>query len=482
MKKKLISFILAALIVLSVMPLVVSAEEPVTVTAVKKATGCTTITDADELAKVEQNLEAVKSVTVADGVITVKADIDSMVAYTANLKEMKWFPLVVTFPEGVVSQIKTDGDSVFAQVDVDDVEAFGGTDGTDVILWARATNDAGALYNNAALPIKKADGSDLGTFGLKVEQYVPTGIEVSGIKKAAGYTHITGDEKTKVDTNLEAVKSVTLDDGVITVVAKTDDMIPYNANSKNMAWFPLVISFTDEDGNGAVNYIKTGGVLEAVDVADVAKFGGTEGKDSVLWARATMDDGTTLYDDTLTFTAKDNTTTIEVDLKVVEFKALVSEEKDTTKDENVVITEAEGVKIATSAAIAAGKDDASAMKAEDVIELFETPTAGYAIKVIDKDGDEIEEAALATTVVGTGAEVQLVDGDGNVVDSVVIVMPGDVLGNGMVRIEDIVQIAAVMKGDATLEGAFKLAANVQGESDVIDIADIMMVAEMIKAA
>jgi hypothetical protein len=91
------------------------------------------------------------------------------------------------------------------------------------------------------------------------------------------------------------------------------------------------------------------------------------------------------------------------------------------------------------------------------------------LKVRDKDGNTLTGSA----VVGTGATISLYNGS-TLVDSVTVVILGDVDGNGRVDSTDYMRIKAAFLGTFALNDAERSAADVDGNGR-IDSTDYMRI-------
>lgn len=95
------------------------------------------------------------------------------------------------------------------------------------------------------------------------------------------------------------------------------------------------------------------------------------------------------------------------------------------------------------------------------------------IKLYNGVGTEITGAAL----VGTGCELQLIYRD-IVIDSAVVVVQGDLTGDGAQDASDLFLLNKAVNGHSTLTGAYYLAANADG-IDGIDIGDYQMLENIV---
>jgi hypothetical protein len=91
------------------------------------------------------------------------------------------------------------------------------------------------------------------------------------------------------------------------------------------------------------------------------------------------------------------------------------------------------------------------------------------LEVVDNKGKVLSGSAL----VGTGAKINLYENN-KLIDSVTVVILGDVDGNGIVDTTDVVRVKAAFLGTFTLSDAETLAADVD-KSGVIDTTDYMRV-------
>lgn len=85
-----------------------------------------------------------------------------------------------------------------------------------------------------------------------------------------------------------------------------------------------------------------------------------------------------------------------------------------------------------------------------------------------KDGEEIG----GFEPIGTGTVLELSTRAGEVVDTAVVLIPGDVTGTGVLDIAQVARLAAAVEGREPLSGVHFLAADVDG-SGVLDEGDVM---------
>ncbi|MBP5255682.1 MAG: hypothetical protein J6Z80_01365 [Clostridia bacterium] len=97
-------------------------------------------------------------------------------------------------------------------------------------------------------------------------------------------------------------------------------------------------------------------------------------------------------------------------------------------------------------------------EASDVISNFETPEY---VSVFDRSGNRM----ASSDIVGTGCTVRLMDGE-NVMDSVTVIVFGDVSGDGKVATIDYQRVKGCVLGTFNLEGEFLFAGNVDGRSGI----------------
>ena len=103
-------------------------------------------------------------------------------------------------------------------------------------------------------------------------------------------------------------------------------------------------------------------------------------------------------------------------------------------------------------------------------EYLKTPQPGFdplKLKVTDMNGDEILNY---DGFIGTGMSIQLWDG-GVLIDSVTVVISGDIDGNGFIDTTDLSRLTSFIRESLVLEGAFYLAADVDGNG-FIDTTDL----------
>lgn len=80
--------------------------------------------------------------------------------------------------------------------------------------------------------------------------------------------------------------------------------------------------------------------------------------------------------------------------------------------------------------------------------------------------------------IATGTLVELLDEAGNVIDTAVVVIPGDVTGNADVGDREVRMVERQIKNPGILEGAFLLAADMDG-SGTVDVTDLAMIQELV---
>lgn len=81
--------------------------------------------------------------------------------------------------------------------------------------------------------------------------------------------------------------------------------------------------------------------------------------------------------------------------------------------------------------------------------------------------------------VATGMAVHQLGRDGSTVLHAVIVVPGDVNGTGVISLSQVVSLSKALAGKKTLEGAYALAGDLDGNGK-IGLTDIVQSAEMFK--
>lgn len=107
-----------------------------------------------------------------------------------------------------------------------------------------------------------------------------------------------------------------------------------------------------------------------------------------------------------------------------------------------------------------------------VINAFDAPV-GTAVVICDAQGNECELIAPAAT----GDIVRLYDSLGRVRE-VTIIIPGDVMGSGILNISQVVRLAQGMTGAVPLTGPYLAAGSLSGSGSV-NIADLVALASML---
>lgn len=124
-------------------------------------------------------------------------------------------------------------------------------------------------------------------------------LNVNALKPTAFDSIQEGEEKGAVQTNSAAIETVKVENDILYISAKTDDMVAYHlgGSPSKAKWFPLLLSFTNKDGDGiAVNMDGTAGNTD-----QAPYFGGIEGRDTVQWF-GVLSDGSNLNGKVLTYT------------------------------------------------------------------------------------------------------------------------------------------------------------------------------------
>ena len=80
--------------------------------------------------------------------------------------------------------------------------------------------------------------------------------------------------------------------------------------------------------------------------------------------------------------------------------------------------------------------------------------------------------------VGTGCMIQLLNGDGTPFQTVLVVVPGDVMGTGVASIGSLVKMSGDIAGNASLDGAYLKAADINGDGKV-SIGDVVKASKLI---
>lgn len=97
------------------------------------------------------------------------------------------------------------------------------------------------------------------------------------------------------------------------------------------------------------------------------------------------------------------------------------------------------------------------------------------MQVINAEGDPLPP----TQPVGTGCVVEVLSEDGLILNSVTIVVKGDVLGTGELDVAQIVRMAQALNRSEPLTGVFLDAGKLTTGGGGINIADLVELAHMI---
>lgn len=150
-------------------------------------------------------------------------------------------------------------------------------------------------------------------------------LTVNAMKPTAFDSIQEGEEKEAVLKNSAAIETVKVENGILYISAKADQMVGYHlgGSPSEAKWFPLLLSFTNKNGDGiAVNIDGTAGNTD-----QAPYFGGVEGRDTVQWF-GVLNDGSNLNGKVLTYT--DRTSGNEIKL-TIEF--LDTSDSDVTPDQ-----------------------------------------------------------------------------------------------------------------------------------------------------
>lgn len=151
----------------------------------------------------------------------------------------------------------------------------------------------------------------------------------------------------------------------------------------------------------------------------------------------------------------------------------VTEENEGEGENQVEITEDEtlGKKTLTGDGLTNGN------KAVSVTELeskFESVGGEYSVEITKADDTKLEDSAL----VGTGSKIKLKDSEGTVIDEIVVIVKGDVSGDGSIDITDATEMLDVLaKTIKAFDGAYKQASLVAG-NDTMTITDVTTVLDI----
>ena len=144
--------------------------------------------------------------------------------------------------------------------------------------------------------------------------------------------------------------------------------------------------------------------------------------------------------------------------KYVTFKVTVVLPKVTTKGNNsVAINRATNMIVGISAETVVSS--LAAMLNSD----------GGTLRYLNGSGQEFSSGKI-----GTGAKVQIINCQGQVLDELTCVVTGDTNGDGSISITDLLQVKAVILGKGGLDGAYAVAADTNKDG-VISITDFIQI-------
>jgi hypothetical protein len=104
-------------------------------------------------------------------------------------------------------------------------------------------------------------------------------------------------------------------------------------------------------------------------------------------------------------------------------------------------------------------------KVEELLACFKNPD----LKPVDCNGNTLEDGAFA----GTGTRFNLCYGD-HVLDTVTVVVPGDLDGNGIVDTTDYMRVKAVLRGTLAVDQVQNMAADVDANGK-LGVTDYMRI-------
>lgn len=102
---------------------------------------------------------------------------------------------------------------------------------------------------------------------------------------------------------------------------------------------------------------------------------------------------------------------------------------------------------------------------------------GGAVEVLDADGEPVDTSAP----VGTGMVIEVVGADGEVLQRTTVVVKGDVTGSGEINLTQLVRMAQGYSGTDPLTGVYAEAADLNGDGQV-SLTDLVLEARLYKAA
>lgn len=118
-------------------------------------------------------------------------------------------------------------------------------------------------------------------------------------------------------------------------------------------------------------------------------------------------------------------------------------------------------------------DSASGIKVEEIIKDFEDFGNGCEIKITNNQGDTLSNSDS----VGTGSKIELVK-DGVVIDTVIVIVKGDVDGDGKIDVSDATNMLNAISGIRDdFEGIYEEASHVT-ESSNLTVADVVRVLDI----
>lgn len=171
-------------------------------------------------------------------------------------------------------------------------------------------------------------------------------------------------------------------------------------------------------------------------------------------------------------TGNDNETTATYTVTFKTWKELeLTPEAEGENDSNLKLEVTEDSKTLTGTDLV-NKDKASGSTVTEIKEKFTNVAEGLTLEIVNNEGQKLDDSAA----VGTGSKIKLLNGD-QVVDEIVIVVSGDVDGDGSINVADAVNMLNSISKINKLSGVYEEASHVTGNS-VLTVADVVGVLDI----
>ena len=338
-----------------------------------------------------------------------------------------------------------DGTDKTADITVDDgvlklVQRIAGTDGK--LLRDQVTVTVYPQGKGEGMP-SKTYTYDLS--GVTLEQ----GLEIEAVPVQKSAVKADAPKALETKNNLDQVQSIDFKDGVLTVRANVGAAVALGdgagAGSVTEKRIPVLFTAT-----------KAGKSVVAANAA-VENYGGKSGTHTLVWVDLVQGQA---GDDKVTVSTSVAGLSKEVKVNIVDISnAPVLKTEASVAVENGVMTGLTAKKEAVTVA--------------EVKEMY--AANGGSIVIETAGGRELKDGEK----IATGSVIILKDKDGNKVEEITVVVKGDVRGDGVMGLGQLVAAAQAVNGKAPLTGAYLAAGDINGDG-TIGLGDLVGMAALLK--